>query len=236
MRNIDDRSDSDMTYLTAHKEKFNHYRYTVASTLQQNFPGVQSSALRSLLQLRIFPYLGIEINPYNKDVIENYHATPLHMAASEGKALHDQMKTYFSRRNLLTLLLLTGAKDLEVRANVRSRSHAWNEVTPLMIATTFGSINNMKILLDNGANIDHESTKTGESALMVATKKLNVNAVKLLLERGADVNATDNIGFDSLRIAKSRMTPTSNAVQHRIMKLLKDHGAKPNDDQMNFSI
>lgn len=56
-------------------------------------------------------------------------------------------------------------------------------------------------LLMQGANIDAQSDKDGETALHMAARCARADAAKLLLENGADVNARDNSGRAPLHSA-----------------------------------
>ena len=50
----------------------------------------------------------------------------------------------------------------------------------------------MQLLLDYGANIDHQNT-WGNTALISAVLKNQLHTVKVLLERGANVDLENNV-------------------------------------------
>lgn len=79
-----------------------------------------------------------------------------------------------------------------------------------------GDIDNVKLLLDNGADIESR-TNNGSTLLMIAVHKRNEKMVKFLLNRGANVNAFNDVGY----------TPLMYAVPNKIIKLLVKNGADP---------
>ena len=78
---------------------------------------------------------------------------------------------------------------LEEKSDVNSRDEdGW---TALHFAAQGGRVEAVRLLLCNGAEIDAQSSKTGNTALMYAARDGNSGSeevVKLLLERGADIN------------------------------------------------
>src|SRR5262249_55423622 len=71
-------------------------------------------------------------------------------------------------------------------------------VTPLMYATTLGSLDAMKLLLDRGAD-SNVIKMFGSTALMWSAS--DVAKVRLLLEHGAGVRAVSKQGRTALQIA-----------------------------------
>src|SRR5258708_32648224 len=61
--------------------------------------------------------------------------------------------------------------------------------TALMMAARTGRVDAVKVLLDNGANVNAKETWGDTTALMWAVSQKYPPVVKLLIERGADVNA-----------------------------------------------
>jgi hypothetical protein len=64
--------------------------------------------------------------------------------------------------------------------------------TPLMAATTYGNINIVRFLLENGAGVNIKDTHKGWTALMFSIGLVNeeFEIARLLIENGADVNET----------------------------------------------
>lgn len=76
----------------------------------------------------------------------------------------------------------------------------------------------VKVLVDNGANVDATDQYRGWSALFWAITQSNMEAVKLLVANGADVNLPDKKGYTPLHFAQ--IAP--------IMQTLVDNGAEVN--------
>ncbi len=83
------------------------------------------------------------------------------------------------------------------------------------------SLNNLRILSENGAVIDHKDPEYGRTPLMEAAAAGKHAGVKKLLSLGAGVNMTDRDGYTPLMYAAAM----NNA---RIVKTLLENGADPN--------
>jgi ankyrin repeat protein len=92
-------------------------------------------------------------------------------------------------------------------------------MTPLMLASAFGSYDAVKLLVDGGADVKAASA-AGVTALHVAWRDEAV--VRLLLDHHADVNAKTQFGATPLVVAASA-TGTAGVVA-----LLLDNGGDPN--------
>ncbi len=90
--------------------------------------------------------------------------------------------------------------------------------TPLMHAAVVGSVDAMKLLLDNGADVN-AANATGATALMWTAT--DVEKVRLLLARGADARAVSQRGRTALHLA-ARSDGSS-----AIVRLLIGAGADP---------
>ena len=116
-------------------------------------------------------------------------------------------------RDLVTLLLAHGA---DVNAGTTQGSTIG--ATALMGSAHAGDLEIIKVLLENGAQIE-QVDQHGFTALMVAAGDGQVDAAKLLLERGAKIEAADQEGTTVfMRAAKSG--------QLEMVKFLRERGAK----------
>lgn len=95
-----------------------------------------------------------------------------------------------------------------------------SDYTPLSLAASGGFVNIIKLLLDNGAEINSRTgSKLGISPLMLAAMNGHVAAVKLLLDMGSDINA---------QIETNRNTALTLACfqgRHEVVSLLLDRKA-----------
>lgn len=91
--------------------------------------------------------------------------------------------------------------------------------TPLMFAAAFGSLDAMKLLIANGADVKAES-EFGVTALYWSTG--DVRKVRLLLEQGAEVNKASKLGRTPLLVAAA----TNGTLES--MKLLLEKGGDVN--------
>jgi ankyrin repeat protein len=72
----------------------------------------------------------------------------------------------------------------------------------LLVAAAAGRTDNVRLLLDKGADVNAR-TDNGQTSLMLAAKSAKKDTVKLLLEKGADANVRDQTGNRALEYAKS---------------------------------
>ena len=127
--------------------------------------------------------------------------------------------------NLVPLTLLTLLGDVEV---VQSRINQGANIdetdnrgcSPLIVAAKWGYLEIVKLLLDNGADVNAWAWDTMEqTALMEASDQGHVELVKFLLQKGANVNFRNKNGWTALKLAQKE--------DHtQIAELLKAHGAK----------
>ena len=94
-------------------------------------------------------------------------------------------------------------------------------------AITFqaSNIENLKCLLDNGADIEFASPKWG-TALAIACMAQNSDAVRNLIDAGASIKAKGADGEDLLDIALSHSDENHVIQSLSIAKVLLEHGAK----------
>lgn len=88
-------------------------------------------------------------------------------------------------------------------ANVNQVGH-FNQY-PLHLASSRGNIEEMSLLIDNGANINIIG-EYGSTPLHLACLRGHYNAVKLLIERGAIVSIKEDDGSTSLDVVKSMLS------------------------------
>ena len=100
------------------------------------------------------------------------------------------------------------------------------EVSALMMASCFGDIEIINILLSQGAKVDHKNGN-GYFALWIAAREGHTEAVKLLIDRGANVNLKVDRNRPILQglvecyeMPKDKVAP--------IFKMLLEAGAGPN--------
>ena len=70
----------------------------------------------------------------------------------------------------------------------------------LFNASLYGNLETVKILLEQGADVDLQSND-GNTALIYASRDGNLETVKFLLEQGADINLQSNDGWTALIMA-----------------------------------
>jgi ankyrin repeat protein len=88
----------------------------------------------------------------------------------------------------------------------------------LRIASFYGYINIVKLLIEAGADVNAKDLQ-GDSALMWASYNSQLDIIKLLIEAGTDVNAKDIYGNTTLECAYRNG-------YKEIVDLLKIYGAK----------
>jgi ankyrin repeat protein len=91
-------------------------------------------------------------------------------------------------------------------------------VSPLIAAARRGSIENVRLLLERGVDVNATARGSGNTALMEAVLYGRLDAVQLLLEKGADPNLSSR-GFTALSLATSRG-------HKKIVEALRTAGAK----------
>ncbi len=88
-------------------------------------------------------------------------------------------------------------KLIAAGAEVEPTGRDTEGATPLIIASFCGHDNNVRTLLENGADI-HAQNKYGGTALLHAATRGNPTVIKTLLEKGADIKDTDKNGENAL--------------------------------------
>ena len=82
---------------------------------------------------------------------------------------------------------------LEKGADVNS-----GKVVPIHAASSFSSASLVAKLIDNGANINDQSSPQKDTPLHYAAAEGNIEVIKMLLEKGADTKLTNSLGRTAL--------------------------------------
>ncbi|XP_037813590.1 protein fem-1 homolog B isoform X2 [Lucilia sericata] len=146
------------------------------------------------------------------DEIDGQSVTPLTMAAMAGNTMY--VKTLLSHYNI----------DLERECNVIFDGLVVYGATALWVAAGLGHLQVVKLLVNNGANINH-NTKAQSSPLRAACYDGRLDIVKYLIEHGADVNLGNKYNNTCIMIAAYK------GHAHVVDTLLKN-GANPNEQAL----
>jgi len=96
----------------------------------------------------------------------------------------------------------------------------WEAKNPLFSAVENGDLVNLKILLDQGAEVNAK-TKRGRTLLHWTASRNSAMVTKTLIENGADAKAKDNRGRTPMHIAADHGND-------KVAQVLIEHGAKVN--------
>lgn len=118
-----------------------------------------------------------------KILLDNGADVSIHDRLTGESAMHMVAKK--NKIEFIQLLLLHGADPNEVSGPCAKENNGY-VTTPLMSAVDGGRIENVKLLLDNGANINQKVGKYQNTALCCATSLNEFELVLFLLENGAD--------------------------------------------------
>lgn len=132
-------------------------------------------------------------------------------SSAQQPAPSDQFYQAIRSNDLQALRTLVGKHGAEVKDAIG--------MTPLILASAFGSYDAAKLLVDAGADVKAASN-AGVTPLHVAWR--DEAMVKLLLAHGADVNAKTQFDATPLVVAASATG------SERVVKLFLDKGADPN--------
>jgi len=98
-----------------------------------------------------------------------------------------------------------------------------DDATPLLTAISKGDINQVRSLLDGGANVN-EAGHAGVTPLIAAVAHERLEAAQLLIEHGADVNLADSSRNTPLMVAADASPEIKDPAP--LIRLLLTHGAK----------
>lgn len=127
--------------------------------------------------------------------------------------------------------LLKRGADIDETAQCDSTMPEFESYTPLGCAAKNGRTAAVKVLLDNGADINQKKGgyrfgNYNPTPLILAAREGHAETVKLLLARGADVKATDSM----LQISALMWAVLSAQGEHaEIVRLLLERGANANE-------
>jgi serine/threonine protein kinase len=98
-----------------------------------------------------------------------------------------------------------------------------DDATPLLTAISKGDINQVRSLVDGGANVN-EAGRDGVTPLIAAVAHERLDAAQLLIEHGADVNLADSSRNTPLMVAADTSPEIKDPAP--LIRLLLTHGAK----------
>jgi serine/threonine protein kinase len=98
-----------------------------------------------------------------------------------------------------------------------------DEATPLLTAISKGDMNQVRSLVDGGANVN-EADHDGVTPLIAAVAHERLDAAQLLIEHGADVNVADSSRNTPLMVAADASPEIKDPAP--LIRLLLTHGAK----------
>ena len=162
--------------------------------------------------------------PENAAIVKLLIARGANIHANNDAAIIDAARE--AEPEVVRLLLAKGAP-----ANVRAKDRYNNTV--LMEAASGGSVENVKLLLDAGADLK-ALNEDGQTALMKAVRldhryapAQRLPIIELLLSKGADINQKDKSGQTPLLFSVDQyMSESGGFISHpEVVKLLLDRGA-----------
>ena len=115
-------------------------------------------------------------------------------------------------------------KEVNIKNLIETKDKENN--TALILASKFGYIEVVKILIENGANINAKNNDN--STALIEASSFYYETVKILIENGADINSKDNGGTTALMNASTE----DDYINYEICKLLIENGANVNDKDL----
>jgi len=99
-------------------------------------------------------------------------------------------------------------------------------VSPLMANVIFGEkVEIAKLLVENGANVNFQMNKVGQTPLMLAVVHNKSELVGLLIEKGADVNTQVKMGMPGMEMSVTALALSVGMQNLPMVELLLESGA-----------
>jgi len=155
------------------------------------------------------------LNGYN-DVVKyfienNVNVNEVHGSALMGAASRGDMD--------MIKFLFEGKKDISIN---ETDAYDW---TPLMLASEKGHLEVVQFLVEKGADVNHKSENSGNTAFTVAFENKYYEVMSYLLEHGAHIDEKDNENCTPLMSASRIGNLTA-------VQFLIEHGANINEKDM----
>ena len=196
-------------------EHYSKYLVDFAQLLAENGADVNTRDKRQETPLHLASH---EVNFQSVRVLLD-HGANVNAKNSQGQTpLHQVFKYYSQARGGVVRLLVECGADVNAQDN--------DHDTPLHLASHALDLESVRVFLDNGANVDAKNNLVQTPLLQVLqspyTSKDRFRVAQLLVERGANANVLGNKNHDTaLHLA-------SYFLQHKLVSVLLDHGAKVN--------
>lgn len=170
-----------------------------------------------LLGVFIFQFW-IKYHPYSDDSLKFFRNNTIACAVLNNDIV--------AVRDLITSKTNINEPINEMCSESMTTNFSPENVTPLMLASTKGYLDIVKILLENRADVSLMNSH-GETALVQAVSNGHIEIVKILLDKGSDPNTSSEMRRCSVLITAVK---TGNK---QIVELLVNKGANINTQDIN---
>lgn len=115
--------------------------------------------------------------------------------------MEDELKDVIRANNYIAIHQMLKDRKLNFRSDIRGEG----QVTPLIFAAIWGSLDCLKVILKKAPRAKiNDVASNKKTALMYAAENGYVDCVKLLIESGADLSAKDQDDRTAYEIVKAR--------------------------------